>query len=68
MKKTNVLILFGENEVRQYENTNKLDGLIENISKFKFDTENEKKSFLLGLRTGIGWQEFIIIEELLNVF
>ena len=68
MKKTNVLILFGENEVRQYENTNKLDNLKENILEFEFDTENEKKSFLLGLRTGIGWQDFTIIEELLNVF
>lgn len=68
MKKTNVLILFGENEVSQYENTNKLDNLKENISEFEFETENEKKSFLLGLSTGIGWQDFLIIEESLNIF
>lgn len=68
MKKTNVLILFGENEVRQYENTNKLDNLKENILEFEFDTENEKKSFLLGLSTGNGWQDYTIIEESLNVF
>lgn len=62
MKKTNVLILFGEFEVRQYENTNKLDNLSENISKFEFDTESEKNSFLLGLNAGIGWQDFIVVE------
>ena len=68
MKKAKVLILFGENEVKEYENENKLDNLRDNISEFEFDTENEKKSFLLGLSAGIGWQDFVIIEESLNVF
>lgn len=68
MKKAKILILFGENEVKQYENENNLDNFKDNVSEFEFDTENEKKSFLLGLRTGIGWQDFTIIEESLNSF
>ena len=63
MKKTNVLILFGENEIRQYENTNKLNNLKENISEFVFDNENEKNAFLFGLSTGMGWQDFTVIEN-----
>ena len=63
INKTNVLILFGENEFRQYENTNKLDNLKENISEFVFDSENEKIAFLLGLSKGIGWQNYTVIEK-----
>lgn len=66
MKKINISILFGENEVKHYENTNNIENLKDNISKFSFDNEKEKNAFLLGMNTALGWQAFIIIDDLSN--
>ncbi len=57
----NLTILFGENEVRQYEETEDLTNLKDNITNYSFETEKEKDAFLQGLESAIGWNNYIMI-------
>lgn len=64
MKNINITILFGENEVRQYEETESLRNLKDNIINYSFATEQEKNAFLFGLESALGWQDFVLIKNL----
>jgi hypothetical protein len=63
MKKINIRILFGEYEVKQYEESNSIRNLEDNVSDYSFDTEQEKNAFLLGLESAKGWQDFVLIKN-----
>ena len=58
-----VSILFGENEVRQYEENGFFNTMKDNVANYSFETEQEKKAFLLGLESALGWQDFVEISN-----
>ncbi len=63
MKSINISILFGESEVKKYEETNSLINLNDNVTNYSFDSEQEKNAFLLGLESAKGWQDFVLIKN-----
>jgi hypothetical protein len=63
MEKIDIKILFGESEVKQFEESDETKNLEDNIVRYSFDTENEKKAFLLGLEEALGWGDFIVINN-----
>ncbi len=63
MDNTKVSILFGENEVKEYEETKSLDKVRDNISSYSFNTKEEREAFQFGIQTAIGWQDFMIIDS-----
>jgi len=63
MNNIKVSILFGENEVRQYEENGFFNTMKDNVANYSFETEQEKKAFLLGLESALGWQDFVEISN-----
>ena len=57
-------ILFGEIEVNEHIWDNKeLPELKDSIETYYFENESEKIGFLKGLKEGLGWQTYHIVES-----
>lgn len=57
-----VKVLFGENEVNEYLQTNEVP---ENgtVKEYEFKTPEELEAFLYGLDEAVGWHNYIAVEE-----
>ena len=62
MKAQQIKILFGETEVNKFEEGNLLEIESSSFQTYSFNTKIESEAFLLGLREGMGWQDFMVIE------
>jgi hypothetical protein len=62
MKTHKIKILLGEEAVRKYEEGLPIKKLKDSIQSYSFQTSMEVQAFILGLKEGLGWFNFQVIE------
>ena len=62
MAQTHVTVLFGEEEVRKYDEGNSIKNLSSNINKYTFNSTSEAEAFKLGLKEALGWQDYTLVD------
>jgi hypothetical protein len=63
MENIHITLLLGENEVREFEETETIKNLKNNLVTYNFDTIQEKNAFLFGLKSGLGWNDYKLISD-----
>ena len=61
-----LIILFGREEIRNYENGEQLspDELQTNVKRFSFNSAEEAAAFLKGIDEAVGWDAWLSLDEL----
>jgi hypothetical protein len=62
MEEHKIKVIMGEDAIRRYDNGIPIKKLADSIQTYSFQSETEARAFLLGLKEGLGWEDFQVIE------